>query len=187
MIFPCWMLDLRTSAAVQIAKNGPVYKMKTDISFFLRCSVSWALLQYFLHQETFKISLLYLKKKSVIEQWSAIKSKGLLWQALSSGSSPTRWQRCRLLPPCIAASFPASQHHFLPQELLPRWRAKILGGWHVEASGMTLHDIVWCLRKNTRNNKKPPTTGAHIHTPQQFVRILPADTIPYLPPKLGTK
>lgn len=40
------------------------------------------------------------------------------------------------------APSPALQHHFLPQELLPRWRAKILGGWHVEATGMTLHDFV---------------------------------------------
>lgn len=76
------------------------------------------------------------------------------------------------------------QHHFLPQELFPRWRAKILGGRHVQATGMTLHNIVWCLRKNTRNNKKTPTAVVHTHTPQQL-RILAADTIPYLPPKLG--
>lgn len=85
MLFPCWVLDLRTLAAVQIDKNGtrkPVYKMKTDISFFLRCSVSWALLEYFPRQDTYRISLLYLKEKSVIGQWSAIKRKRLLWQAM---------------------------------------------------------------------------------------------------------
>lgn len=84
MLCTCWMLDLRTSASVQIAKNGPrkpVYKMETHISFFLRCSVSWALLGYFPHQDTSKISLLYLKKNCVIGQWSAMKRKGLLCQA----------------------------------------------------------------------------------------------------------
>lgn len=144
MLFPCWILDLRTSAAVQIAKNGPrkpVHKMKTDRNFFLRCSVSWALVEYFPHQDTFKISLLYLKKRSVTEQWSAMKRKAVLCQAgcaVLQMSSPSRAQGGRAAAPALLC-----QQHPLPQELLPRCRAKTLGGCHWNWNGLAWHWLVF--------------------------------------------
>lgn len=54
-----------------------------------------------------------------------------------------------------------------------------------------MHDTV-CepttgLRKNTQLIKNPKTWHAHTHASRQLVRTPAADTIPYLPLKMGIK
>lgn len=94
-------------------------------------------------------------------------------------------------------------NHYPPEELFPRWRgydfgAAALGNNWNDLGAM--HDTICeptCLvfKEKHKNNKKPNTwrarthtrTLTHIHAPQQFIRILAADTIPYLPLKMGIK
>lgn len=100
----------------------------------------------FPRQDTFKLSLLCLKKRSIIGQWTAIKRKGPSVPGNAYDVFPASTVTLRVQVTAVETA-PSSaldnqpderkQHHLLPEEPLPRWRATILGGRHLEATGMT--------------------------------------------------